>query len=60
MKRTDLINLGKFYSATLRREASARRARYPEAANKLDRWAAATDRTVEEMRCGPLFGSEER
>ncbi len=59
MKRIDLIEQERHMARTYRREANARRKRYPEAAAQLDAWAEASERRIEAMRCGPLFGGKE-
>lgn len=59
MKRSDLMELERYLVRTYRREATSRRKRYPEAAAQLDAWAEASERRIEAMRCGPLFGGGE-
>lgn len=58
MNRRDLVSFELFYAATLRREAKARAKRYPEAAERLNRWADAAVARSEAVRCGPLFDGE--
>jgi len=58
MNRRDLVAFELFYAATLRRQAKARAKRYPEAAERLNRWADAAVGRAEAVRCGPLFDGE--
>ena len=58
MNRRDLVAFELFYAATLHREAKARAKRYPEAAERLSRWADAAVARAEAVRCGPLFDGE--
>lgn len=55
MNRKDLISFEQFCRNLYRREADARRKRQPEAAAQLDRFADASERRIEEIKCGPLF-----
>ena len=58
MNRKGLVFFELVYAATLRREAKARAKRYPEAAERLNRWADAAVARAEAVRCGPLFDGE--
>jgi hypothetical protein len=55
MNRSDVLAAAKFYHDGLRREARARRKRYPAAAEQLTRLAAQVGRQMEEIKHGPLF-----
>ena len=56
MTRRDLIAQEMHLAATYRREAKSRRAKNPALADQFERWADASTKRAEELRCGPLFG----
>jgi hypothetical protein len=60
MRRADLIAQERHMAATYRREAANRQSKNPRLAARLVEWAQASDRRAEELRCGPLFGGDER
>jgi hypothetical protein len=55
MNRRDLVAFENFNAALYRREADARRKRYPAIAAQLDHWATASEARAESIRVGPLF-----
>lgn len=55
MNRHDILKSAQFYREGLRREARARKKRYPAAAEQLNRMADQIQRQIEEIKCGPLF-----
>lgn len=55
MNRKDVLAAASFYRDGLRREAKARRKRYPAAADQLTRMADQVTRQIDEIKCGPLF-----
>jgi hypothetical protein len=55
MNRRDLIENEQHQARTYRREAKRRRAKYPELADQLDRFAEASEMRVETFRSGPLW-----
>lgn len=55
MNRRDLVAFENFNAALYRREADARRKRYPAFAAQLDHWAQASEGRAEAIRVGPLF-----
>lgn len=59
MTRQDLIAFEQHIARAYRREAK-RRGKYPALVAQLLAWAEASDRRIEAMRCGPLFGHEPR
>lgn len=58
MRRADLIKFEAFIAETYRREAINRRSKNPALADQLMAWSEASERRIEAMRCGPLFGGE--
>lgn len=58
MTRQDMIAAETFAAKQYRREA-ARRHKAPEVAAQLMAWAQASERRVDTLKFGPLFGSAE-
>ena len=58
MTRHDLIAFERHVAATYRREAK-KRTKNPALVAQLLAWAEASDRRIEAMRVGPLFGGKE-
>lgn len=58
MNRKDVLAAAQFYRDGLRREARARRKRYPAAAEQLTRMAEQINRQMDEIKCGPLFAEK--
>lgn len=56
MNKSDMIAQERHMAAAYRREARARRKKYPELASLLESWGDASTARAERMRCGPLFG----
>ena len=59
MNKFDLIQNELHAARTYRREAKRRRAKYPAAADLLDRWADASTARAETLRSGPLWERSE-
>ncbi len=55
MNRRDLIEGELHQARTYRREAKRRRAKYPELADQLERYADASELRAEAFRSGPLW-----
>lgn len=60
MRRVDLIAFEAFVAEVYRRESINRKGRNPALAARLAEWGEASKCRAEEMRCGPLFGAEEK